>query len=330
MKIYLENKKTFVWQWDTHRRIVLEGYPVGATVHYANCKTQEAPVVASKMDGDKLVADIPPELMQEPHDITVYVCDEHGTRHCHFISVISRQKPESYVYEPVEILRYETLAKRIEALEQSGGGGGGGTPGQNGITPHIGENGNWFIGEEDTGKPSRGDTGPQGPKGAPGKDYVLTDDDVQEIAEIAAEMVDVPGAGGGGTWTMLTDITLTEDSAIAEIKYEASLYRAMHARLVLPVVAEQITLPGNFNLLDSYALYYATLGKTDREWIVDVRLEVLTNDIVLHKCSRGSYGLNVWDNWLMQNTPSSKSEWFRCGGSAVFPAGTKLKVWGMT
>lgn len=190
MKIYLENKKTFVWQWDTHRRIVLEGYPVGATVHYTNCKTQEAPVVASKMDGDKLVADIPPELMQEPHDITVYVCDEHGTQHCHFITVISRQKPESYVYEPVEILRYETLLGMIEELKQnSPGEGGGGTPGQNGITPHIGENGNWFIGEEDTGKPSRGDTGPRGPKGAPGStpvkgvDY-FTEDDVQEIAGV--------------------------------------------------------------------------------------------------------------------------------------------------
>ena len=40
-----------------------------------------------------------------------------------------------------------------------------------GITPHIGTNGNWYIGDADTGKPSRGDTGatgPQGPKGDTG------------------------------------------------------------------------------------------------------------------------------------------------------------------
>lgn len=37
-----------------------------------------------------------------------------------------------------------------------------GDPGNDGITPHIGENGNWYIGEEDTGKPSRGEKGDPG------------------------------------------------------------------------------------------------------------------------------------------------------------------------
>jgi len=35
----------------------------------------------------------------------------------------------------------------------------------NGVTPHIGDNGNWWIGEADTGKPSRGT---QGENGKPG------------------------------------------------------------------------------------------------------------------------------------------------------------------
>ena len=52
-----------------------------------------------------------------------------------------------------------------------------GVPGQDGtdgVTPTIGENGNWYLGETDTGKPSRGekgpkgDTGGQGPQGLPG------------------------------------------------------------------------------------------------------------------------------------------------------------------
>lgn len=54
------------------------------------------------------------------------------------------------------------------------GGGSGGEP----VIPEIGDNGNWFINGEDTGKPSRGEqgpagadgaTGPQGPQGEPGK-----------------------------------------------------------------------------------------------------------------------------------------------------------------
>lgn len=42
--------------------------------------------------------------------------------------------------------------------------------GKDGITPHIGANGNWYIGDTDTGKPSRGATGAKGEKGDPGKD----------------------------------------------------------------------------------------------------------------------------------------------------------------
>lgn len=41
-----------------------------------------------------------------------------------------------------------------------------GDPGDNGITPHIGENGNWYLGDEDTGKPSRGGKGDPGQTGA--------------------------------------------------------------------------------------------------------------------------------------------------------------------
>ena len=52
--------------------------------------------------------------------------------------------------------------------------GNPGPAGANGVTPTIGENGNWYLGETDTGKPSRGEKGPkgntgeQGPQGLPG------------------------------------------------------------------------------------------------------------------------------------------------------------------
>ena len=42
--------------------------------------------------------------------------------------------------------------------------------GENGITPHIGDNGNWYLGTTDTGKPSRGVAGAKGSDGANGKD----------------------------------------------------------------------------------------------------------------------------------------------------------------
>ena len=51
---------------------------------------------------------------------------------------------------------------------KDGSPGAKGDPGQDGITPTIGENGNWYLGEEDTGKPSRGEKGDPGQKGDPG------------------------------------------------------------------------------------------------------------------------------------------------------------------
>jgi len=44
------------------------------------------------------------------------------------------------------------------------------TKGEDGVTPHIGENGNWFIGEEDTGISASGIPGARGKKGKDGKD----------------------------------------------------------------------------------------------------------------------------------------------------------------
>lgn len=43
-----------------------------------------------------------------------------------------------------------------------------GDPGADAVTPHIGDNGNWWIGDTDTGKPSRGNDGDPGRDGVDG------------------------------------------------------------------------------------------------------------------------------------------------------------------
>ena len=48
--------------------------------------------------------------------------------------------------------------------------GAPGADGQDGTTPTIGDNGNWYIGDTDTGKPSRGEIGPAGADGTTGAD----------------------------------------------------------------------------------------------------------------------------------------------------------------
>lgn len=84
---------------------------------------------------------------------------------------------------------------------EPGDTGPAGANGTDGITPSIGENGNWYLGKTDTGKPSRGEkgdpgaTGAEGPAGktpVKGTDY-FTEADKQEIASAAAGLVDLSG-----------------------------------------------------------------------------------------------------------------------------------------
>lgn len=67
-----------------------------------------------------------------------------------------------------EQFNYTKDAQGRPVLNVVGGGGGTGQDGKDGITPTIGANGNWYLGDEDTGKPSRGETGPQGADGKDG------------------------------------------------------------------------------------------------------------------------------------------------------------------
>lgn len=67
----------------------------------------------------------------------------------------------------VEITKKDGTTKTVNILD--GERGENGTDGQDGITPTIGQNGNWYIGDTDTGKPSRGIQGEQGIQGIQGE-----------------------------------------------------------------------------------------------------------------------------------------------------------------
>lgn len=61
-----------------------------------------------------------------------------------------------------------------------------GDAGKDGVTPHIGENGNWWLGNTDTGvsaKGPKGDPGPQGPAGEIPEDYPQIQEDVSKLKE---------------------------------------------------------------------------------------------------------------------------------------------------
>ena len=62
-----------------------------------------------------------------------------------------------------------TWTNLIAVVDLKGADGKPGAAGADGVTPHIGDNGNWYVGSTDTGKPSRGATGAPGKDGADGK-----------------------------------------------------------------------------------------------------------------------------------------------------------------
>ena len=76
-----------------------------------------------------------------------------------------------------------------------------GADGKDGITPTIGENGNWYLGDTDTGKPSRGADGAKGDKGDPGEKgdkgdaFTYADFTAAQLAALKGEKGD-PGEKG--------------------------------------------------------------------------------------------------------------------------------------
>ncbi len=72
-----------------------------------------------------------------------------------------------------------------------GKNGAPGKDGTDGITPTIGDNGNWYLGTTDTGKPARG------PTGSPGPAYTLTAADKQTIV---SDVLDALPTWSGGSY----------------------------------------------------------------------------------------------------------------------------------
>ena len=63
----------------------------------------------------------------------------------------------------------------------TGAPGADGKDGTDGKTPYVGDNGNWYIGADDTGKPSRGAKGDKGEKGEKGAQGIQGEQGIQGV-----------------------------------------------------------------------------------------------------------------------------------------------------
>lgn len=100
----------------------------------------------------------------------------------------------------------------------SGTDGQDGAPGADGITPTIGDNGNWYLGSTDTGKPSRGEQGIQGLPGQDGRDgsdaEVTAENIAAALGYTPADEDDLSGKLDKSGGTMTGDITMSPGNAL--------------------------------------------------------------------------------------------------------------------
>ena len=104
-------------------------------------------------------------------------------------------------------VRFPGLDDRY-VVPEGGGGGAPGPAGKDGITPTIGENGNWYLGDIDTQKPSRGEKGADGAAGKDGSDGhtpVITAEKSGKVTTIKADGVTIATVNDGTDGTNGTD-----------------------------------------------------------------------------------------------------------------------------
>lgn len=96
---------THLYQWDKGQKLTIEGVTLSDTpvVHFANKKSDKALVINPELSPNKLIADIPNSLLQEPYPIIAYIYayddNEGKTIKTVYIPVESRTKPDDYVFE---------------------------------------------------------------------------------------------------------------------------------------------------------------------------------------------------------------------------------------
>lgn len=210
-KIY-DGREQF-YQWDVDRKLIVADAAI-TQVHFCN-RTGDCSLVCETYVADGLtLVDVPNILLQSDWRIKAYAYDSNYTKYEKCYEVIPRTKPADYVYTETETLNYNTLLDRIDEVDANIAAN---------VEEYLKENpvavdlSNYFTKEEANtqfalkdevptidGLASEkyvdekiaeielipGKDGKDGKDGEPGKDYVLTEADKQEIAD----MVDVSGA----------------------------------------------------------------------------------------------------------------------------------------
>lgn len=111
----IEGGRKHFYRWDLDQKIVVND-PAIDEVHFCNGTSDKSLVTVVK-DGR---ADVPNILLQTAGKVKVYGYSVNHTRVEKIYEVKDRTKPEDYVYEETEVMRFTALDERLKRLESNG------------------------------------------------------------------------------------------------------------------------------------------------------------------------------------------------------------------
>lgn len=185
--------------------------------------------------------------------------------------------------------------------------------------PSIGENGNWWVGDNDTGV-FAGGVNVTGAEVGQTVKIAEVDEDGRPTAWEAVNSVN--------EWELLTDITLTEDASIEKITYD-SKYTWLYGWLYMPGNMEStLSTGGSFEFAYTYGIYWESIGSTQiYPYVATVFIRPQGDTVYIEKTSGiptgATFGSAVYRKYNDDALPP-----YKMGGELQLPAGTKLRVWG--
>ncbi len=107
--------REYFWQWDRAQKIKLYDVAPNTEMHFAYGGDTSAIVGLSYFDDENVYCDIPDILLQRNGTLQIYIYPDEATVERTQFPVLSRPRPEDYVYDD-----YRDLIMRVEKLENSG------------------------------------------------------------------------------------------------------------------------------------------------------------------------------------------------------------------
>lgn len=120
------NGQSYLYQWDKNQKLIVYDERV-EQVHFANNVLENAIVRDCYTLYGKKVVDVPNKLLETSGRCWAYAYVLSGDEYTfkkEVLTIIEKKKPNDYVEDEEDLIRWNELDKRIKALELNSGGGG--------------------------------------------------------------------------------------------------------------------------------------------------------------------------------------------------------------